>query len=549
MRIDILNQFNSDYHQLIQTSLAANNIDKAAKICTDGLKKYPKNAQLWADLSEISLRTGQNKMAINCVLKAIDCEPNNVWHIFHLAGCYLQLQVFKPAIKALDSASSLLNEHSSASQWDKLGELRYMANQLDLAISAHSSALKIQPDSYRSRNQLAALLRFKGNIVEAEKLYREVIELEPDNYQACYSLTQLRRFKAHASDEVIELIEKCHQKLAAQDKGHIMLQYASGKVHEDTEDYQSAFEHYSQGAAIKRKQRPYDIAQDLAFMQTVVEFSDTQQSLGLVSSSTEQSLEQSVEQTPIFIVGLPRTGTTLVERIIASHPHVISGGELNAFPMTLLEAGGKPIAAGLEGLDENLVKQLTPDTLKNMASRYLQLANNYVNDAPIFIDKLPYNFLYCGLILQAFPNAKIIHVNRNPFDAALSNFKMLFDRGYEYSYCLKDTAEFIVAYDQLMLKWKARFPDKIYTIEYEALVNAQEDQTRLLLEFCQLDWAPECLNFHQNNSASQTASASQIREPIYSRSVNLWRKFETQLTPLLDTFAKHGIKPNKNKDQ
>jgi tetratricopeptide (TPR) repeat protein len=383
------------------------------------------------------------------------------------------------------------------------------------------------------------LLRFKGDITGAEKLHREVIELEPNNYQACYSLSQLRRFKT--SEAPIKLLERCQQQLTSGDNGHIMLHYAIGKIHEDIGNYNQAFDHYSQGATIKRQQRPYNISQDLGLMKTVVEFSDAQPAL-------HPSLTETDQQTPIFIVGLPRTGTTLVERILASHSKVVSGGELNAFPMALLEAGGKPIAAGLEGLDQNLVKSLTPETLKDLASRYLQLANNYVNEAPIFVDKLPYNFLYCGLILHAFPNAKIVHVNRNPFDAALSNFKMLFDRGYEYSYCLKDTADFIAAYNQLMLQWKSRFPEQIYSIEYEHLVTSQEQQTRKLLAFCELDWDPECLNFHQNNSASQTASASQVREPIYSRSVDLWRKFETQLTPLLDTFAKHGIKPNDNKD-
>jgi tetratricopeptide (TPR) repeat protein len=533
--MDILNQSDDNYHQLIQASMAANDIDKAAKLCTEGLTKNPRNAQLWVALSEISLRLGQTKMTINSALKAIDCEPTNLWHLFHLAGCYLQFQTFSSAIKALDKAASLLNENSSAQEWDKFGELRYMANQLDLAVSAHSQALKVEPDSKRSRNQLAALLRFKGNLVEAEALYLEVIELEPDNYQACYNLSQLRRFKT--ANDIIPLLDRCQQLLAPEHHGHIMLHYAKGKVYEDLGDYQQAFQHLSQGAAIKRQQRPYDITQDLTLMKTVISFSES-------LKAQQVNPIQNAPQTPIFVVGLPRTGTTLVERIIASHPKVISGGELNAFPMALLEAGGKSIAAGLEGLDQELVKKVTPDTLKNLAARYLQLANNYVEGAPFFVDKLPYNFLYCGLILQAIPNAKIVHVNRNPFDAALSNFKMLFDRGYEYSYNLEDTADFIAAYEQMMQQWKSQFPEQIHTIEYEHLVNAQEEETRKLLEFCQLDWAPECLDFHQNNSASQTASASQVREPIYSRSVNLWQKFETQFAPLLDAFAKHNIKPN-----
>ncbi|WP_339719553.1 sulfotransferase [uncultured Paraglaciecola sp.] len=534
-----MNQKNVDHHELIQANLAANNLDKAAKICTDGLSRDPKNAQLWLDLSDISKRLGQNKMVINSALKAIDCEPDNLWNIFHLASCYLQLQAFEPAINVLNKAQSLLHNESEAKLWDKLGELRYMVNQLDLAIEAHTRALAIQPNRVSTRNQLAALLRFNGSLEHAEVLYREVIDLDPANYQACYNLSQLRRFKS--TEDISPLLEHCRQQITPSDKGQIMLHYASGKVFEDLGNYDKAFNHYSQGAKLKRKQRPYDISKDIALMKSLVAMSKTLQTSAL-------EIPENLEQSPIFIVGLPRTGTTLVERIIASHSEVISGGELNAFPMALLEAGGKPLAAGLEGLDENLVEKLSPKALSYIGKRYLQLAKNHVGNASIFVDKLPYNFLYCGLILQAIPNAKIVHVLRNPFDAALSNFKMLFDRGYEYSYDLEDTANFIAAYSELMQQWKGLFPDQIHTIEYENLVNNQESETRKLLTFCDLEWDAKCLSFHKNDSASHTASASQVREPIYSRSVNLWRQFESQLTPLTHAFKKHGIQANKAKE-
>lgn len=527
-----MNQSIKSYSSMVQTKLAANRIGEAADLCTQGLKAEPSNAKLWQQLSQISMNTGNRKMMINSALKAIDCEPHNVWYVFHLAGCYLHLNFFEPAIKALNAAQNILNEASPAEQWDKLGELYYMVNQLDDAITAHSNALQVKKDSKQSRNQLAALYRFKGDSKTAERLCREVIELDATNYQACYNLSQLRRFKAE--DNAIDLIKNCVQQLPADHKGQIMLHYACGKVYEDIEQYKQAFEHYEKGAELKRLQRDYDIDKDLALMSAIVECSDKH---NVVNTAT-------LSQTPIFVVGLPRTGTTLVERIISSHPQVQTGGELNAFPMALLEAGGKPIAAGLDGLDDDLIKNLDADDINFMAQRYLQLANNYVNGAPLFIDKLPYNFLYCGLILKAFPNAKIIHVKRNPFDAAVSNLKMLFDKGYEYSYNQQNTADFIVGYRQLMEQWQTRFPNNIHTIEYEKLVVNQEEETQTLLSFCQLDWADECLNFHQNSNASQTASASQIREPIHSRSINLWRQFEQQLSPLIERLKQHGITPN-----
>jgi tetratricopeptide (TPR) repeat protein len=522
---------------MVHAKLAANQIGEAANICTQGLKAQPRNAKLWQDLSQISMRTGNSKMVINSALKAIDCEPTNVWYVFHLAGCYLHLNFFDPAIKALNAAQQILAEVSSAEQWDKLGELYYMANKLDDAINAHHKALKIKPDSKQSRNQLAALYRFKGDNQTAEQLCREIIELDPTNYQACYNLSQLRRFKA--DDNVMDLIKNCFRHLPADHKGHIMLHYACGKVYEDIQQYKQAFKHYEKGAALKGLQRNYNVDKDLTLMKTLVECSDKH---NIVNTAT-------LAQTPIFIVGLPRTGTTLVERILSSHPQVKTGGELNAFPMALLEAGGKPIAAGLEGLDNDLIKNLDAEAISFMAQRYLQLANNYVNGALLFIDKLPYNFLYCGLILKAFPNAKIIHVKRDPFDAAVSNLKMLFDRGYEYSYNQQDTADFIAGYRDLMNQWQTRFTGNIHTIEYENLVENQEKETLSLLTFCQLDWADECLKFHKNSSVSQTASASQIREPIHSRSVNLWRQYEKQLTPLLEKFQRHGITPKNNTEQ
>ena len=532
-----MNQPTKDYSSMVQAKLAAHQIGEAANICTQGLKAQPQNAKLWQDLSQISMRTGNHKMMISSALKSIDCEPQNVWYVFHLAGSYLHLNFFEPAIKALNAAQPLLSEASPSDQWDKLGELYYMANKLDDAIKAHSTALKVNPNSKQSRNQLAALYRFKGDNKTAEELCRKVIEIDPSNYQACYNLSQLRRFKA--DDNVLKLINNCFQTLPADHKGHIMLHYACGKVYEDIQDYKQAFEHYEKGAALKSLQRDYSVNKDLALMDALVESSDKH---NIVNT-------ESLDQTPIFIVGLPRTGTTLVERILSSHPQVKTGGELNAFPMALLEAGGKPTSVGLDGLDDNLVKNIDAKAISIMAKRYLQLANNYVDGAPLFIDKLPYNFLYCGLILKAFPNAKIIHVKRNPLDAAVSNLKMLFDRGYEYSYNQENTADFIAGYKNLMEQWQTRFSDNIHTIEYEKLVANQEEETKSLLKFCQLDWADECLHFHKNGSASQTASASQIREPIHSRSVNLWRQYEQQLTPLLKKFQHHGITPKNNTEQ
>ncbi|MEG3765246.1 tetratricopeptide repeat-containing sulfotransferase family protein [Alteromonas sp. 14N.309.X.WAT.G.H12] len=537
--------FNSaqQYHHAVQQQLANNKLSEASSLCIEGLKAFPQSGQLWVTLSDISMRLGQGKTAINMAIKAIDCEPDACWHYFHLAGCYLHFQAFAPAKNVLARARTIMSQNSDENAWDKLGELYYTANNLDAAIEAHRQALRCCSDSVSSKNHLAALLRFKGQLDDAEQLYQEVLESEPGNYQACYALSQLRRVKTAAP--LLRHIHECEKRLPATHHGHIMLSYAKGKVLEDTGNFDEAFASYQQGANLKRTQRPYDIAQDIQLMDTVCRVSDSLQSV----CPPAESAEKTVSQTPLFVLGLPRTGTTLVERILDSHPEVVSGGELNAFPMALLEAGGKPLSTGLDGLNSELIAALNGEGLQTLASRYLALANNHVEGAARFVDKLPYNFLYCGFILQAIPNAKIIHVKRNPFDAAVSNFKMLFDRGYEYSYNLEDTARFIAAYEQLMENWKERFPGQIHTVEYEQLVTYQQTETQTLLQFCQLPWADDCLHFHRNSNASQTASASQVREPIYQRSVALWRQFDKHLTPLKTVFAAHGIMPETAKEQ
>jgi len=523
----------SQYLKDVKQAMVENNLAKASHYCTLALKAYPENGDLWVALSDISLRLGQNKSAINMALKAINCAPQQCWHYFHLAGCYIHLHVFSAAKKVLEQVEKNMATTACESAWNKLGELYYMTNDLDGAMRAHQRALSLAPDSVSTRNHLAALLRFKGQLDDAQQLYLEVLERDPANYQACYNLSQLR--VVPSDSQLVALIDNCEKQLAHHHHGHIMLNYAKGKAYEDAGQFDDAFASYQNGASRKRKQRGYSLERDIALMQSVVKACD--------SLPAPANAANTLAQSPVFVVGLPRTGTTLVERILSSHPDMVSGGELNAFPMALLEAGGKSLAAGLDGLDSALINALNDAGMAKLSSRYLQLANNYVEGAPRFIDKLPFNFLYCGFILHAMPHAKIVHVKRDPFDAAISNFKMLFDRGYEYSYDLADTAHFIAAYEALMQHWKARFPTQIHTVEYEKLVANQRVETEQLLQFCQLNWHDDCLHFHRNSSASHTASASQVREPIYQRSVDLWRQYDAHLAPLKAAFASHGILP------
>ena len=234
---------------------------------------------------------------------------------------------------------------------------------------------------------------------------------------------------------------------------------------------------------------------------------------------------------PIFIVGLPRTGTTLVERILASHSRVFSAGELNHFSLALIP------------LVQNVAGTRRPSRLEFVdASARVDFhglgAGLLGRDAiapgwrPHFIDKLPFNFLYAGLIHLALPNARIVNVQRHPMDTCFAVFKQLFRDAYPFSYDLDELAQYFIAYHGLMQHWNAVMPGVIHAIRYEALVADVETEARRLLEYCGLPWDDQCLRFHENQQASTTASALQVRQPVYAGSVGKWRHFERQLAPL-----------------
>jgi hypothetical protein len=242
---------------------------------------------------------------------------------------------------------------------------------------------------------------------------------------------------------------------------------------------------------------------------------------------------------PIFIVGLPRSGTTLVERIVGSHSQVTAGGELHHFALSLMDAVRRRSGAALHRRD--LVARSAELDFAALGREYLARVKSTLGDDRRFTDKMPLNYLYCGLIIRSLPNAKIVHVSRHPMAACFAMFKMLFEDGYPFSYDLGEIARYYVAYRKLMQHWNATLPGAIYQLSYEALVADQLGESRKLLEFCALEWEDECAAFHRNPSPTTTASAAQVRRPIYDSSVSQWRHYERELAPLRALLDAAGV--------
>jgi hypothetical protein len=243
---------------------------------------------------------------------------------------------------------------------------------------------------------------------------------------------------------------------------------------------------------------------------------------------------------PIFIVGLPRSGTTLVDRILGSHSQVFSAGELNQFALCLVDAVRRR-SGGARLARRELVAQSATVDFGALGREYLERVRSAFGGSRRFIDKMPLNYLYCGLIRRALPNARIVHLSRHPMAACFAMYKTLFMDGYPFSYDLGEIARYYVAYRRLMGHWQATMPGAIHELRYEDLVADQLTETRKLLQFCGLGWEAACVQFHLNPAATTTASAAQVRRPLYDSSVSRWRHYEPQLAALGRQLRAAGI--------
>ena len=311
------------------------------------------------------------------------------------------------------------------------------------------------------------------------------------------------------------------------------LNMALAKEYEDLGDYARSFTHLLDGKSAGRTKRRYSIRRDeLMFNNLMKLFAAGEQDVAQGDPSNE----------PIFVMGLPRTGTTLVERILSSHPQVYAAGELQNFAATLQKLLGTTTPALF---DPDIFTRIHNINWRQLGGEYLKSTRPETARKPRFIDKLPHNFLYAGFIARALPNAKLICLRRDPLDSCLSNFRQLLAHPschLDYSFDLMDTGRYFVLFDQLIAHWQHAIPGRIHEIHYDDLVGAQEASSRRLLEFCGLPWDDACLSFEQNAAPVSTASAVQVRAPMYRTAVKRWRHYEAELADLRRELIAAGIK-------
>ncbi|HUF82826.1 MAG TPA: sulfotransferase, partial [Burkholderiales bacterium] len=316
-------------------------------------------------------------------------------------------------------------------------------------------------------------------------------------------------------------------------RGEVHLAYALAKELEDLERYDESFENLHRGAGLKRRHTRYDLEDDLRIFPALK---------GAFSlSRMESGGDGYASAEPIFVVGLPRTGTTLVERIISSHSQVQSLGELNSLSLVMMCLVERRLA-GARLRRERLPELAAELPMGELAESYLRDVAAHRGGHPRFIDKLPLNSLNIGLIHLALPNAAIVHVVRDPMDACYAMYKYLFRNGYPFSYDLQELGAYYAAHGDLMTHWRSVLPPgRIYDIRYEDVVEDLPGEARKLVAHLGLPWEPACEAFHDNRNPSMTGSATQVRRPVYRDSVGRWRKLERQLEPLRRALVDGGV--------
>ncbi|MDR3506814.1 MAG: sulfotransferase [Caulobacteraceae bacterium] len=411
---------------------------------------------------------------------------------------------------------------------DTLGVTLTRTGDFHRAVPLFEKATVLAPRAISPLFNLAFGRQYIGDLEGAERAYRRVIELDPGHERAYLALVEMGRQTPKRN--FIPALEKLFAK-AGGDPGHgPVIAHALARSQEDLGNYESALYWLERAHAHRRQTRPYDPSEDLALFDAAM------------ASAPGASVAGAPEDAPIFIIGMPRSGTTLADRILTSHPEVGSVGEFQAIPHMLKQAAG----ARTQRLpDAQALRNLGPTDLERLGPAYLAAAQATGPDRPRLVDKLPFNFFYAGVIHRALPNARILCMRRDAMDTCLSNFRQSFAEDsafHDYAYDLADIARYHVLFDQLISHWRDVLPaDRFMELRYEELVDQQETQTRRMLDFCGLSWDPRCLMFQENEAGVSTASASQVRQPLFTSSIDRWRRYGDGMAAIAAILGAAGL--------
>lgn len=485
-----------------------------------------RQAEGWFFLSLTAMDRKRFNVAIELIDRAVRLAPDNAEYVSQKARLHTMAGDREAAVAAANYAMSLGTD--SAVVIDTLGVVYSRFELHEQARTALARGVEISPDNAQFHFNLASVEQFLGNAVAATRAYKKAIALKPDFYRAWWALSELEK-NLPEPKHLAKLAALRSEKLDAQSR--LYLGHALSREYEKAGDYSAAFDVLNWSKAQVRDQIAYDSAADRHLFKALKSAFPVQRDYP-VSDLGDQN---------IFVLGMPRTGTTLVDRILGSHSKIVSMGEIQVIARAVKAVSGSRSTSMLDAELAGMTDQLN---FAEIGRQYLYETGQRVDLDSYSIDKMPLNFLYVGHILSALPGARIVCLRRHPMDTCLSNYRQLFALNfsyYNYHYDLSHTAEYYALFDDLMGHWRRVFSDRFHEVHYEELVADPEPIVRRLCDFVGVPFEEACLNFHQSQAAVSTASAMQVREPLYASAVARWQRYGDQLKPAMDVLKREGI--------
>ncbi len=510
----------------------AGRLEEAQKAYRDILANNPKNVDALRLLGTLAMNAGREHEAESLFRRTITYAPDYVEAHIALGRCMKEQHRLQDAIQSFETAIALEPDNVQANFM--LASVLAPAARTYDAIDAYRKVISIKPQHPGAWLGLGHSLKTVGLQAEAIEAYRECIRLKPGNGETYWSMANLKTYQL--TDEDISAMQA---QLARKDVGkdldddldtqsRVNFLFALAKAYEDRHDYEQAWTYYEEGNSSQRMEENYDPVQTEVMNDALIEVFDAgflRQHGGQGNPSPE----------PIFIVGLPRSGSTLLEQILASHSMVEGTAEL-PYINSVSTSLNRNRADGVNY--PHAVKELRAEHFHRLGQDYLDLARIHrTGGKPRFIDKMPNNFPSIGLMHLILPNSKIIDARRYPMDSCLSCYRQLFARGQSFTYDQTDIGEYFLQYQRMMDYWHEVLPGRCLTVQYEDLVLDFENQVRRLLEYCELPWEENCVRFYETERPVRTASSEQVRQPVYTRSINFWRNYESHLDELKSVLA------------
>lgn len=484
------------------------------------IEQNPGQANAHNNLGNALLALNRKREAVAAYKQAVRINPG-LADTFHSLGVIL-FELNEPD-QAIENFSQSLRINPAAEKTClALGRAYAMSGDLDQTVAAYHKAIEINPRNAKAYVELGKAFSDHGDIERALEGFRKALEINPDYVVAYHSLSKNKKFTEH--DDDLRAMESLFSKKGISDGDTIDLGFALGKAYEDLKVYDKSIEFLIEAARLKRDSYDFSISESRAQFDKIKALFSREFFSAHVDSGDPDS-------TPIFILGMPRSGTSLVEQILASHPDVFGAGELRDL---------RSLVESIVTTDNNDLPALVPEALLKLdAAAFVDLGKQYVAkirrfsaDARFITDKMPHNFLYIGVIRTILPNARVIHCARDPMDNCLSIFKNNLGKGHPYANDMTELGQYYRMYLDLMDYWRETLPGFVYDQGYEELVDSPEAQVRKLLQHCGLEWNDACLDFHKTRRKVQTASNAQVRRPIYKDSVQLSTRYGEHLEPL-----------------